>query len=121
MFDNFFNIDKSEKSNLNRIGLTDEDQFDELIKTSIQKTILIFKHSTRCGISRMVLKRFEKINSKASSDFEYYYLDIMKYRDLSNTIADTFNVYHESPQLLVIKNEQLISHASHFDIIEVNI
>ncbi len=121
MFDSFFNKKKSNNSALKRISLIDEDQFDEILKKSIQKTVLIFKHSTRCGISSMALKRFEKKISNLSSDFDYYYLDILKYRNLSNTIADTFNVYHESPQLLVIKNEQLITHASHFDILEVNI
>ncbi len=121
MFDSFFNKEKSENSNLNRIRLTDEDQLDEILNSSIQKKVLIFKHSTRCGVSSMALKRFEKKISKSSSDFDYYYLNILKYRNLSNTIADSFNVYHESPQLLVIKNEQLITYASHFDILDVNI
>jgi len=120
LFDNFFNKDKSENSNLNRIILIDEDQLDEILNSSIQKTILIFKHSTRCGVSSMALKRFEKKISKSTNDFDFYYLDILKNRNLSNSIATKFNVYHESPQLLVIKNKQLIAHASHFDILDVS-
>ena len=73
---------------------------------------LVFKHSTRCSISSMALRRFE--HSFSTADFhELYYLDLLQYRNISNEIAEITKVYHQSPQVLVIKNKEIIYHASH--------
>lgn len=79
------------------------------------KAVVIFKHSTRCSISSTVKFRLE---SKWENDAQIpvYYLDLIKYRALSNQIADDFSVYHESPQVLVIKGGKCIYNASHLSI-----
>jgi bacillithiol system protein YtxJ len=74
---------------------------------------LIFKHSTRCSISMMVKKRFELDWSKLPDDLPLYFLDLIKYRDLSNKVSSDFQVYHESPQLLLIKDGECILDLSH--------
>ena len=79
------------------------------------KAILIFKHSTRCAISSTAKFRFESF-WKNDINFPAYYLDLIKYRELSNQIAIDFNVWHESPQVLVIKNGKCIFNASHLSI-----
>ena len=76
-------------------------ELDKIKEDSFHNPQFIFKHSTRCSISKMVLSRFESTNDSAS--LSVYLLDLLNYRDLSNQIADDFNVKHESPQLLVIK------------------
>ena len=80
---------------------------------SFEKTVVIFKHSTRCFISKTVLKNFENEVEHTSKDAEYYFLDLIHYRDLSNKIAEKFGVKHESPQLLVLKDGKVIKDASH--------
>jgi bacillithiol system protein YtxJ len=102
-----------------RIALTEADQIEDIINASAKEPILIFKHSTRCGISGMVLKRFD--NKISNQDTPYYFLDILKYRPLSNLIQDKFDITHQSPQLLVIKNGKVIAHDSHYGILDVNI
>ena len=74
---------------------------------------VIFKHSTRCSISLMVKKRFELDWDKIPQDVPVYFLDLIKYRDISNQIASDFQVYHESPQLLLIKDGECILDLSH--------
>jgi bacillithiol system protein YtxJ len=74
---------------------------------------LIFKHSTRCSISMMVKKRFELDWDKLPGDMPLYFLDLIKHRDLSNKVASDFQVYHESPQLLMIKDGECILDLSH--------
>lgn len=88
-------------------------QLDAIVKQSEVKTQLIFKHSTRCGISRMVINQFKKEYQLSEDEADLYYLDLIAHRDISNAIADRFNVVHESPQLVVIKNGTAVSHASH--------
>lgn len=106
----------SDKKELPWINLSATGQLEEIQRKSATKTQIIFKHSTRCGISRMVLNQFIKAYSFDISDFDLYYLDLLSYRDISNKIAETFQVYHQSPQLLVIKNGITVAHQSHGDI-----
>ncbi len=99
-------------SKVNWLYLTNVSDLDALISESNEKTVLIFKHSTRCSISRMVLKQFES-EFDVEENITPYFLDLLNHRDVSNEIADRFGVYHQSPQLLVIKEGQSIFDASH--------
>lgn len=74
---------------------------------------IIFKHSTRCSISMMAKKRFEMDADELPADISLYFLDLIKYREISNKIATDFQVYHESPQLLLIKDGECILDQSH--------
>jgi len=74
---------------------------------------LIFKHSTRCPISSMAKRRFELEWEELPQNLPLYYLDLIKYRDISNQVAQDFQVHHESPQLLVIKDGECILDQSH--------
>jgi bacillithiol system protein YtxJ len=97
--------------------LTDVAQLEEIKKESHQYPILILKHSTRCSISATTLGRLER-NWKQDevSDLKPYYLDLIAHRSISNKIAEEFDVWHESPQALIIRNGESIFDASHFDI-----
>jgi bacillithiol system protein YtxJ len=112
---------EQERSNVNWIPLTSLDQLAEIKEQSKRETVLIFKHSTRCGISSMVIKRFEKLFDESMQNMKVYYLDLLNYRDVSNEVGYTFQVMHQSPQLLIIKNETTVFHASHYDITAVNL
>ncbi|MEZ4802841.1 MAG: bacillithiol system redox-active protein YtxJ [Gelidibacter sp.] len=103
------------------IDLTENEQLDTIIVNSKTKPQLIFKHSTRCGISRMVINQFKKDFKLIENEADLYYLDLLTYRDISQAIEDRFNVVHESPQLLVVKNGVVVKHASHGDINDLNL
>jgi len=94
--------------------LNAEDQLEMIRKKSSEKPQVIFKHSTRCGISSVAKSRLEKW--QPTEDFDFYYLDLIKYRSLSNRVAEEFDVYHESPQVLVIKNGECVYDESHLGI-----
>ena len=102
-----------EKKVLPWIALNSTEQFDDIIKASKVKPQLIFKYSTRCGVSRMVLNQFESFYNYSENDFDLYFLDLIAYRDVSSETGYRFQVLHESPQLLVIKNEVVVAHSSH--------
>jgi len=74
---------------------------------------IIFKHSTRCSISMMAKRRFELDWDQLPQDLNLYFLDLIKHRDISNKIAEDFQVHHESPQLLLIKDGECILDQSH--------
>lgn len=115
LFNSLFGNSEEKKetaSKINWIPLQLASQLDEMVAISDQKPALIFKHSTRCSVSRFALKQFE--NEYALDDkIDAYFLDLLEYRDISNEIASRFGVYHQSPQLLLIKNGQSVYDASH--------
>ena len=74
---------------------------------------LIFKHSTRCSISMMAKRRFELDWEDLPQDMPLYFLDLINHRDLSGQVAQLFQVHHESPQLLLIKDGECILDQSH--------
>jgi bacillithiol system protein YtxJ len=86
-------------------------QIDEIKQQ--QGYSLIFKHSTRCSISMMAKRRFELDWANLPDNMPLYFLDLLKHRDLSNKIAQDFSVYHESPQLLLIKDGECVLDQSH--------
>jgi bacillithiol system protein YtxJ len=97
--------------------LTEENQLDEIKQESFNQPVMILKHSTTCSISATALSRLERAwNTDAAKDIKPYYLDLLKLRPISNKIAQEFDVDHESPQVLIIKNGKSIYNASHFDI-----
>jgi len=113
---------KEEKTSfLNFIPLTSSEELQNIKELSATTTVLIFKHSTRCGISNMVIKQFEKLFKEEHKQLKVYYLDLLNYRNVSDEIAEMFQVMHQSPQLLVIKNGVSVYNASHSDINSVNL
>ncbi|MDC1199749.1 bacillithiol system redox-active protein YtxJ [Flavobacteriaceae bacterium] len=98
------------------IDLTSLDQLLEIKEKSKIIPVVIFKHSTRCVISRMVLREFESSFAEHHLSVSLYILDLLTYREISNEIVSQFQVFHQSPQLIVIKNGEAIYHASHNEI-----
>ena len=120
IFKNLFGSSGEDKSpsKVDWINLVDIGQL-ESITNEQQKTTIIFKHSTRCGISKFVLRQFEN-NFDLNGEVIAYFLDLLQHRDISNEIAIRFGVPHQSPQMLVIKDGKAIYNSSH-DSIEAEI
>jgi len=103
------------------IALTSLAQLDEIITSSDGKPQIIFKHSTTCGISRMVLNMFTSSYSLLPEQADFYFLDLHAHRAVSNGVAEKFQVIHQSPQLLVVKNGVVVAHDSHGAISEMTL
>jgi bacillithiol system protein YtxJ len=118
IFNSLFGSSEEKKtavSKINWIPLTNLDQLNEIIALSNEKPVAIFKHSTRCSVSRFALKQFENEFDSADAT-DTYFLDLIEYRDVSNEVANRFQVVHQSPQVLLIKNGKSVYDASHSDI-----
>lgn len=93
------------------IELTELEMLDEIIKKSAETPQLIFKYSSRCSLSDMIRERLERKSAPGGIDF--YFLDLIRYRGISNHVAERFKVRHESPQVLLIKNGECVYEESH--------
>jgi bacillithiol system protein YtxJ len=101
--------------NWNRI--ISEDQLKVISEESVNHPVLIFKHSTTCPISSTALNRLERNwNQEKAGNLKPYLLDLLSYRSVSDAIAEKFGVQHESPQVIVIENNDAVYNESHFGI-----
>jgi bacillithiol system protein YtxJ len=99
------------------ISLNTLSQLAEIDLLSQEKPVIIFKHSTRCSISSAALNRFENAYGNANSEaIPVYFLDLLQYRNISNEVARHYQIEHQSPQTLLIKNGKCVHEATHFDI-----
>ena len=90
------------------------EQLEQIKSASFVKPQVIFKHSTTCSISRLALDRFERAEKPENVDF--HYLDLLNFRAISNEITSFFQVHHESPQVILIKDGECIYDESHYGI-----
>lgn len=93
--------------------LDDLSQLDQIVKDSYDKPVVLFKHSIRCGTSSMMKHQLEGNWNFEASDLDFYYLDLINYRAISNEIADRFGIVHQSPQIIVVKDGKATYDTSH--------
>ncbi|MGV6860679.1 MAG: bacillithiol system redox-active protein YtxJ [Putridiphycobacter sp.] len=103
-------------SKVNWENLTDINQLKDIKNESNEIPVLIYKHSTRCSVSIMAKNHLDNNWDIQGSELKCYYLDLLKHRDISNQIAEDFDVIHQSPQVIIIKNGDAIYNASHSSI-----
>jgi bacillithiol system protein YtxJ len=102
---------------MNWTTITSEEHLEKIKEESKQTPVLIFKHSTRCNISRATLDRLERNwTEEEITPLKPYFLDLLSYRSISNRIAEEFGIEHESPQAIIIHREKVVFDRSHFDI-----
>lgn len=121
LFKNIFKASEpKEEKQLPWIALHTIEQLQHIEQQSKTKTQVVFKYSTQCGISRMVMNQFISAYD-VDADIDLYYLDLLSYRNVSNEVSYKFQVMHESPQVLVIKNGVVVAHASHGAVNSLNL
>lgn len=117
-FNKMFGSNEQEENlvKVNWIPLNDLDVIEEAIALSYEKPVVLFKHSTRCSISRFALKQFENEYDFSKEQMEPFFLDLLNHRDISNEIATRFNIEHQSPQMIVLKGGVAVFSSTHSDI-----
>lgn len=116
IFNSIFGGDKEpqeEKTPMPWKQLTTLEQLDQIAKDSEMKPQAIFKHSTTCGISRMAIRQLEAQYDIDPNQLDIYYLDLKAYREVSNEVGYKFQVMHQSPQIILIKNGTAVYSDSH--------
>ena len=101
---------------INWTQLDSEQALRDLVQASYETPCLILKHSTTCPISSMAKYRLEDDWKFGTEEVTPFYLDLLRNRSLSNLIAETFSVHHESPQVILVRNGESDYDSSHLDI-----
>lgn len=115
-------IAKDEVDQVSWNDLTTTSEVDNIIhEASKKRPQIIFKHSTRCGISRMALSQFEDNYDIPKEAVDAYYLDLLENREVSDYIAEVLNLDHQSPQIILISDGKLVHSESHHGIDAKNV
>jgi bacillithiol system protein YtxJ len=92
------------------------DNIDAILQASSEKPQLIYKHSHRCSVCILAKEELEGIADQVLDSSDLYMINVIHQRDLSNAIASTFDVRHESPQVIIIKDGEVAWKGSHWAI-----
>ena len=117
LFDIFKTKETEPEQTLNWFTIKSKDQLQELDRLSKDKLMVIFKHSTSCPFSKMAFNRFQKEADFDEEKADLFYVNVLDQRDISDAIAEHYGVLHQSPQLIIIKNGDVVHHASHSAIV----
>lgn len=90
------------------------EELDAFLSETAEKPALLFKHSTRCGISAAASGRLSKyLDSAPDTDPEMVMVKVVESRPVSNAVAEKLGVHHQSPQLILVQNGKAVWSTSH--------
>ncbi|RDU36174.1 bacillithiol system redox-active protein YtxJ [Neobacillus piezotolerans] len=88
------------------------EQLEEILQK--ESKVMVLKHSSTCPISHAA---FEEYGEFAGQDeVPAWMLIVQESRPLSNYIAETYGIKHESPQAILFQDGKPIWNASHWKI-----
>lgn len=108
-----FGFNKSKQDKLPWESLEQITDISKYVERSKEVPVLIYKHSTRCGVSSMALNRIESEWTAQKSECELVFLDLIAFRSVSNAVSEELKVQHQSPQAILLKGGEVVYHASH--------
>ncbi len=103
---------KNKENEFHWENLTSFTDFHAFLEKSNEIPIVFFKHSTHCSISSMAKSKFERQWNPAFNAIPVY-LDLIQFREISNLIAATLHIEHQSPQAILLINNEVKYTASH--------
>ncbi len=112
---------EKEKKQLPWITLDSVEQLDVIKEKSKVKTQVIYKHSKKCIGSEKVMERFIDNYQLTANDLDLHYLDLNDYEEVSKRAEQKFNIDNESPQLIVLRNEDVVIYTSNQAINMINL
>lgn len=89
--------------------------WEEFSSIDRNEPFYFLKNSTTCPISQAAFEEVEHF-SEDHNDVSVYYLNVQDSRELSNQIADHYKVKHESPQIFLFSDDEVLHHESHWKI-----
>lgn len=110
---NLFGTETQPKNKFNWKELTSEENVADVMQTSNEKTQVIYKHSTRCATSYFALKNVESISAENQEQADFHMVDVISHRPVSMHIAEKLGIRHESPQLFVVRDGEVVWSGSH--------
>jgi bacillithiol system protein YtxJ len=89
------------------VDLSDVDSLDRFLAQSNGSPAIIFKHSNTCGISARAHAEMSRIQHPVGL------VTVQRARGVSNEIEARTGIAHETPQVFIIRDREVLWSASH--------
>lgn len=89
------------------------EELEQVWEGSSDKQVILFKHSTTCPISAGAFDEYQSFLESREADVDCYLVKVIESREVSNKIAEKTKVKHESPQIFLVANKEVVWHTSH--------
>jgi bacillithiol system protein YtxJ len=96
--------------------LSDIAELDAAIAESLERPVLLFKHSRTCGISHEALDELKTHVARNTTGAAYKLITVQSHRGISDEAAMRLGVRHETPQAILLRDGRPVWRASHFSI-----
>jgi bacillithiol system protein YtxJ len=83
---------------------------DDFITKANGSATMLFKHSSLCGVSSRAYREMATLTAPVGL------IVVQDARNVSNEIERRWGVSHETPQILIVRGDEVAWNASHFDI-----
>jgi bacillithiol system protein YtxJ len=113
---NMFNTSMGSNGDFDWQGISSEEEVSNVLLASNDKPQVIYKHSPSCAISYLALRDLETLPNEVQTKADYYMVDVVGQRPISNFITKTLAIRHESPQLFIIKDGEVVWNGSHHQV-----
>jgi bacillithiol system protein YtxJ len=88
-------------------------QVDSIIESSSERPQLIYKHSHRCSVCFVAKGDLEQSSEDILEHADMHFVNVVNNREASDYIASELDVRHESPQVILVDQGEVVWHASH--------
>lgn len=95
-------------------SLTTETDWTDALSHSAEEPVVVFKHSSACSLSGRADEQIRMLEE--SIDLPIYKLVVQKNRSLSDKIAESLGIRHETPQAIILDDRAPMFDTSHFDV-----
>lgn len=103
------------------VQLESEDAVEKVFTASGGRVQLILKHSQSCAVSFFAKQNLDSVPLDEWPEMDRSMVEVVRFRPVSQYIAQKTSVRHESPQVLVIANGEVVFNTSHSEVNKVNI
>jgi bacillithiol system protein YtxJ len=91
-------------------------ELDAVIAESLDRPVLLFKHSRHCGVSCEALDELHAHLERSETLASYRLITVQTHRPISDAAAQRLGVRHETPQAILVRGGKAVWNASHFRI-----
>ncbi len=80
-----------------------------------QEWAVLYKHSNRCWMCSLAVRQVRRF-AESNPGTPVYQVDVIEGREISNALAQSLGIPHQSPQAMVLNAGRVVWHDSHFGI-----
>jgi bacillithiol system protein YtxJ len=97
--------------------LHDVQSLDAAIAESLERPVLLFKHSRYCGVSCEALDELQAhMEARTEAVVAYKMITVQTHRPVSDAASQRLGLRHETPQAILLRGGKVVWNASHFRI-----